>query len=191
LNRHGGPVEPVSARSDRAGLFTQVCQLQQCLTCRFFFLVAFCRAHNTFFDRSFPLLGAHIFLLAAAFWSLSAGLSSVWSLPPCGAHSVLFLHADTPFLCPVSSCACRNFFLCPVTSLARRLFFCLLPLSRTAGPVRARIFFLGVHAEARHFSLSGHFTRAQNFFWLCMQKLCHFFPVRSFTRVENLYLVTW
>jgi hypothetical protein len=60
-------------------------------------------------------------------------------------------------------------FLCPVTSLARRLFF--FACCRSAGQqdlCAPESFFLGVHAEARHFSLSCLFTRAQIFCFLAL-----------------------
>jgi hypothetical protein len=170
LNRHGGPVEPVSARSDRAGLFTQVCQLQQCLTHRFF-LVAFCRAHSTFFDRSFPLLGAHIFFpfyllplssvcqrpcpvtsplrrAQCTFFCMKTRL--VRSLPPCGARSVLFF-------------ACRHALSDHFPPAARAVYFFLHADTFALSdhfPWRADKVFFACCRSARHFFLSGRFLSA-------------------------------
>jgi hypothetical protein len=149
LNRHSGPVEPVSDRSVRAGLSAQVCQLQPfqsrriCLcflsgssvTRAGFFLkpVASCKARNNFFfiDRSLPLCwrpGVQFFL---AVWSQQcmqmSGRAQIffWTL----LHSVVSPRARI-FFC---------FFLCSVAS----------PLQR-----RQRFFYF------LFLSLSGRFTSA-------------------------------
>jgi hypothetical protein len=110
-----------------------------------FFLVAFCRAHSIFFDRSFPLLGAHIFfsfyLLPLSGRFLQGSAASGRFLQGSAASGRFLQGAPVRSLPPLRRAQCTFF-----------LFF--FACSRSAGPVRARIFFLqspvsrGVHAEA-------------------------------------------
>jgi hypothetical protein len=146
LNRHGGPVEPVSARSDRAGLFTQVCQLQQCQTRRIF-------------------LTGHILLGRATSFSLLTGRRSV---------SCTFFLCRATFFCPVASpppCQrASNFFGLSGQQLCMQKLF---PLSGHFPSVWARrlIFFSLAAAQQvlrAPIFLSGHFhsLRARRIFYL-------------------------
>jgi hypothetical protein len=151
LNRHSGPVEPVSDRPVRAGLspafFFQSRSTfltgRRSVTCPFF-----CRA------ASFSFVSQHFFLTGR-------------------------------FLVQI-------FFLCPVPSPGAQIkfFSFLLPLS-------APIFFIlfGRILHDRSFPLSSVCQRPcpvtspaarADFFFGCACRSAPLFPVRSFTRVENL-----
>ena len=120
MNRHSGPVEPVSDRSVRAGLSAQVCQLQPFQSRSIFF----------FIDRSLPSL-------------LAAWRANFFNpVASCRARSIFFLLLTGHFLC----WARRLFFFCllPLSSVSARHFFYLFcPVASPQPCQRARIFLFG------------------------------------------------
>jgi hypothetical protein len=111
------------------------------LACKFFNPVAFCRAHNTFFDWSLPLLGGSVYFFlsvccrsagsARHFFCPVASCQGAMQYPLCSS-----VNARTDFFCGVRSTAAAHaifYFICFVRSLllywARAVFLWMLLLS--------------------------------------------------------------
>jgi hypothetical protein len=164
-------------------------------------LVALCRAHSTFFDRSFPLLGAHIFffLLAAAQQRLSAPLSGHFH-PLRRAQCTFFVFFFLLAAAQQGLCAPESFF-CRVRSAG----VCMqtpLPCPITSPGAQIKFFFLFCCRSARHFFLFGRIlhdrsfhlrpvtspaARAEFFFLAVHAEAFPLFPVRSFTRAQIFF----
>jgi hypothetical protein len=182
LNRLGGPVEPVSDRPVRAGLSPAIFSVAQHLFDR----SQVCHL-PFFFSQHFFLTGP--FLLQIFYFALSCHCAQKYFFSACcRSASGHFPGAQIFFCCRSADSS--------VWSLPWRaqFFFCMQTAASGHFPGAQLYFFLAVHAEAFPLfpcAVTSPLPRAQNFFWLCMQKRATFALSDLFPAARADFLSFW